>query len=61
MDSHRSFLLGNALLAAALLVLLAMDQLWSQFGVLALIGWIALAGSGAWLLLQHRNDPGEPD
>ncbi len=46
------FMLGNAVLVAALLMLLNFGALWELMGAAAMGLWIAVAGLGAWLLMK---------
>lgn len=62
-DEHgTNFWLGNAILAVALLMLLYMDDLWELMGVFAMVIWIALAATGAYLLMGKKGSrPANPD
>ncbi len=60
-EKNNRFLLGNAVLALALVALLFMGALWEWLGPLAMGLWISLAAAGAYLLLTGKNDaPGSP-
>lgn len=52
----KNFWLGNAILAVALLMLLFMGSLWELMGASAMVIWIALAGTGAYLLTKKKGD-----
>lgn len=57
----RNFLLGNAILAIALFMLLYIGKLWEIMGAAAMGLWIAVAGVGAWLLMSGKGGtPGDP-
>lgn len=58
--TSRSFLLGNVVLAAALLVLLLMGTLWELMGVLAMVLWVLLVGVGIYLLFNDKGRPPAP-
>lgn len=45
------FWLANGILAVAMLMLLFMGRLWELMGPAAMVLWIALAGTGAYLLM----------
>lgn len=57
-----NFWLGNAFLAMALLMLLYMGYLWELMGVFAMVIWIVIAATGAYLLTTGKgNGPTTPD
>lgn len=57
-----NFWLGNTILAAALLMLLYMGYLWELMGAFAMVIWVALAATGAYLLMSKKGDgPTNPD
>lgn len=55
--TSKKFLLGNGVLAVALIVLLVMGKLWEWLGVFAMVLWIALVGVGIYLLLSEKSEP----
>lgn len=59
MNSNRSknFWAGNAILALALIVLLALDGLSEVLGVWAMVLWIVLVGLGVYLLMRDKSEP----
>ena len=61
-ENHHYFMLGNAIMVVALVVLLLMGSLWERFGVAAMALWLALVGVGIFLLYKaQEDDPGAPD
>ena len=60
--SHKtSFLIGNATMAVALLMLFFMDTLWQHLGAGALALWMVLAGTGAYFLMKDKSAMKVPD
>ncbi len=55
------FLLGNALLAIALAMLIFLDTLWAQFGTWAMGLWMAVAGVGMYLITRDKGPTNFPD
>jgi hypothetical protein len=53
------FLLGNVILALAALMLFFFGSLWEQFGVWALVAWMAMAVLGVYFI-SRSNDPSPP-
>ncbi|GAB4346545.1 MAG: hypothetical protein Kow006_05190 [Gammaproteobacteria bacterium] len=54
----KSFLLGNTLLAVALVMLLFMGRLWEWLGALAMVLWIAVVAAGVYFVMSDRQGPG---
>jgi hypothetical protein len=54
-EGKRNFWVGNALLVLALVILLNMGQLWEQFGALAMVVWVAVAGLGGYYLMNDGS------
>ncbi len=61
MPENKNFMLGNLVLAVALLVLLYLGKLWEQFGALAMVIWVALVAVGVLLVSKGQAGPGGPD
>lgn len=59
MNNSRSknFWAGNAILALALIVLLALGRLSEILGIWAVVLWIALVGLGVYLLMRDKGEP----
>ncbi|KAA3629284.1 MAG: hypothetical protein DWQ09_03250 [Proteobacteria bacterium] len=59
MNNSRSknFWAGNAILALALIVLLALGRLSEILGIWAMVLWIALVGLGVYLLMRDKGEP----
>ena len=53
----RNFLLGNLVLAVALIVLLVMGKLWELMGVFAMVLWVILVATGIYLLISDKTEP----
>jgi membrane protein implicated in regulation of membrane protease activity len=53
------FLLGNVILATAAVMLFFFGTLWEQFGVWALMAWMALAVLGVYFI-SRSSDPSPP-
>ncbi len=51
------FLLGNALLAIAMVILLAMGQIWQWLGAGTMVLWVILVALGVYLILSDRSGP----
>jgi hypothetical protein len=56
-----TFLLGNLLLGAALVVLIFLGTLWTYLGVWTMVLWIVLAGVGMTLVVSDKGNPDLPD
>lgn len=56
-DSKQSmnFLLGNAILAVALVVVLFMGSLWEVMGRGAMVLWVGLIVAGVYLLMKDKD------
>lgn len=54
-EYSKTFWLGNAILAVALLVLLFMGRLWEVMGVGAMVLWTALVVAGVYLLMKGKG------
>ncbi len=54
-DQSTNFWLGNVVLGAAFVVLLALGTLWEWLGVWALGLWIALVAVGVYLLTRGKG------
>ena len=58
---RKNFWLGNGLLAAALLTLIFLGQLYEALGAAAMVLWMALAGAGMFFVMKDKgpgtNDP----
>jgi hypothetical protein len=58
---RKNFWLGNGLLAAALLTLIFLGQLYETLGAAAMVLWMALAGAGMYFVMKDKgpgtNDP----
>lgn len=52
------FMLGNIILALAMVVLLFMGKMWEEFGLGALALWVILVGLGVYLVMQDKSDSG---
>jgi hypothetical protein len=59
-EHSKNFILGNAILAAALLVLLFMGRLWEVMGVGAMVLWTAMVIAGVTLLMKDKGGPSRP-
>jgi len=55
------FMIGNILLALALITLLFMGSLSDYLGVWAMGLWMGLAGVGIYFIMTDKGDPAEPD
>lgn len=55
------FMIGNILLALALITLLFMGSLSDYLGVWAMGLWMGLAGVGIYFIMTDKSDPAEPD
>lgn len=51
-ENSNNFLIGNVILAIALLLLLFMGRAWEAFGFGAMVVWIALVVAGVYFLMQ---------
>lgn len=51
-EQKRNFWIGNALLAAALVMLLFINDLWQWLDVGALVLWMATAAAGTYFLMK---------
>lgn len=52
------FMLGNALLALALLMLFFLGALWERLGVLAMALWMLIAGLGFYFVTTDKTHSG---
>ncbi len=50
--NNNPFVLGNAILAIALVLLLFMGRAWEIMGPAAMVLWVALAATGIALLMK---------
>lgn len=50
-----NFWIGNAMLAAALIMLLFLGELWAMLGGLAMALWMGLAGVGMYLVTKDKG------
>lgn len=55
------FIIGNILLALALITLLFMGSLSDYLGVWAMGLWMGLAGVGIYFIMTDKSDHAEPD
>jgi hypothetical protein len=51
-ENSKNFLLGNAILAVAMLLLLFMGSAWEALGMGAMVLWIGLVATGVYFLMQ---------
>lgn len=56
-EPKSSFWIGNAILAVAMLLLLAMGVVWEYIGVLAMVIWVALVIAGVYFLMKDKDNP----
>jgi hypothetical protein len=61
MQTNPKFLIGNALLGVALLLLFFIDRLWAYFGSWAMGAWMAVAGIGMYLVMSEKRSSDLPD
>jgi len=59
-EHSNSFWLGNAFLAAAMLILLFMGRLWEVMGIGAMVLWTALVIAGVYFLMKDKGGPAAP-
>ncbi len=57
----RNFMIGNALMAVALIMLLYIGALWESMGPAAMGLWIAVAGAGTFFLMKDKSTPKSGD
>jgi hypothetical protein len=58
MQSNRhspNFYLGNGLLAAALVMMFFLDDIWQYLGTWAMLLWMVLAGIGVYFLMKDKG------
>lgn len=55
-EKGKKFWLGNAVLALAMVVLLALDPLSELIGIGAMVLWIVLVIAGVYFLMSEKND-----
>lgn len=51
-ENNNNFLIGNAILAVALLLLLFMGSAWETLGIGAMVVWIAMVVAGVYFLMK---------
>jgi hypothetical protein len=55
-QQHTSkFWVGNLMLTAALIMLIYLADLWASLGAWAMVLWMALAGTGMYLVMQDKG------
>lgn len=54
-ENSNNFLIGNALLAVALMLLLFMGRAWEVMGAGAMVLWIALVVAGVTFLMKDKK------
>lgn len=52
MDERTRFILGNSILGVGFLMLWNFNTLWEQMGSAAMVLWVAVVASGAYLILK---------
>jgi hypothetical protein len=57
-ENSNKFVIGNAILALALLMLLFMGSIWEAMGGAAMVLWIALVAAGVYFLMQAGDKSG---
>jgi len=57
-EHSTKFLIGNAILALALLLLLFMGSAWESLGAGAMVLWVALVVVGVYLLMKDGKKSG---
>lgn len=50
-----SFWVGNALLGVSLVMLIFLEPLWQALGTGAMVLWMALAGTGMYLVTKDKG------
>jgi hypothetical protein len=55
------FMIGNAILAVCMLMLIFMGSLWQQLGPMAMVLWVILAAAGMYFIMQDKRDSNLPD
>jgi hypothetical protein len=55
------FMLGNAILAVCMLMLMFMGTLWQHLGPMAMVLWVVLAAAGVYFVMQDKRDQNLPD
>jgi hypothetical protein len=56
LDKNKYFILGNIVLAVALLMLVNIDSLWEKMGAAAMGLWVAVFGLGVYLMYHKPKD-----
>jgi hypothetical protein len=59
-QQRKNFWIGNGLLAAALLTLVFLGQLYEALGAMAMVLWMGLAGVGMYFVMKDKGS-GHPD
>jgi len=59
-QSRQYFIIGNLLLAGALLMLFFFGPLWEKIGVMALVVWMGMAAGGIYLVLKDKRNDNPP-
>jgi hypothetical protein len=54
-ENSNNFLIGNAILAVALMLLLFMGRAWEVMGAGAMVLWIALVVTGVTFLMKDKK------
>lgn len=54
-ENSKNFMIGNAILAVALLLLLVMGKAWEIMGFGAMVLWIALVVTGVTFLMKDKG------
>lgn len=57
-ENSNKFIIGNAILALALLMLLFMGSIWEAMGGAAMVLWIGLVVAGVYFLMQGGDKSG---
>lgn len=55
------FMIGNAILAVCMLMLIFMGSLWQRLGPMAMVLWVILAAAGMYFIMQDKRDSNLPD
>jgi hypothetical protein len=61
MPTNPKFVIGNALLGVALLLLFFIDRLWAYIGSWAMGAWMVIAGIGMYLVMSEKRSSNLPD
>ncbi len=56
-----NFVVGNIILAIALVMLFYMGALWQYLGAGALVLWAVVAGVGMYFIVSEKRNPKLPD